>query len=130
MASHHILILPEAEEEIWIPFDEAMALNPVMAISLPTMMITIQEATDPNPTRQMKAEDINNLSAMGSKSAPIVDVFCVRRARTPSAISESAAVANTANATNSCPLNRDKRRITKIGMQRIRKRVIYSGIFI
>ena len=60
MDSHHILILPRTEAEMFIPFDDAAALNPVMAISLPTMMITIHDATAPIPTRQMKVAEINN----------------------------------------------------------------------
>ena len=129
MASHHILIFPRAEAGIMIPFEAATALNPVTAISLPMIMTTIHDSIRPIPTRQMRAEDINNLSAKGSRSSPRAVVLSVLRAKTPSAISVRAAKPNTANEMSSLPSKWDKRRNTSKGMQRIRNNVRTTGIF-
>lgn len=68
MPSKSIFSLPVLEAAMVTPLEEAMALNPVTANSRPMMMTTIQEETTPCPTRQMKAEAMSSLSAMGSRS--------------------------------------------------------------
>ena len=68
MVSVFILILPRMEAGILIFLEDAIALNPVTEISLPMIITAIQAGTVPNPTRQIKAEVISSLSAIGSKS--------------------------------------------------------------
>jgi len=113
-----------------IPFEDASALNPVTAISRPRMMITIQAETAPSSTRQMKAEAISNLSAIGSKSCPMAVICFLLLARIPSSESVMAARTKMAKAVNSFPSNRERRTTTSKGISRILSRVRKIGRFI
>ena len=112
------------------PFEEASALNPVTAISLPRMMTTIQADTIPSSTRQMKADAISSLSAIGSKSFPIAVICFLRLARIPSRESVIAARTKMVKAVNSFPSKGVRRTTTSTGMSRILNKVRKMGRFI
>ena len=67
-----ILIFPSSEASIVNPCLAAMLRRPVMASSRPTMITTIQAGAQPSSTSEMKAAEISNLSAIGSRSMPSV----------------------------------------------------------
>ena len=81
-----------------IPLAAAMARNPVTAISRPMMMTAIQAGTTPVPTRQMSAETISSLSAIGSRSWPKTVICFFLLAQKPSSVSVNVARMKMANA--------------------------------
>jgi hypothetical protein len=99
VVSRIILILPSAEAGIWMPLAEAIARNPVTAISRPMMTTAIQAGTACVPTRQMRAEATSSLSAVGSSSWPRMVVCFFLRAQSPSSVSVSVARRKMAKAT-------------------------------
>ena len=105
IASEIILNLPSLEEAMWIPLEEAIALNPVTANSLPNIMTTIQAETAPNSTRQMKAEAISSLSAIGSNICPNIVTCPLFLAKSPSRVSVRAARRKMMAAASSFPSN-------------------------
>ena len=63
------------------PSAEAMLRSPVTANSLPITITTIQAGTTSNATREIRAEEISNLSAIGSSNLPRVVTWCRLRAK-------------------------------------------------
>ncbi len=113
-----------------IPLEDASALNPVTAISLPMIMTTIHAETIPSSTRQIKTEVMRSLSAIGSKSWPKTVICFFLLAQKPSSISVRAARRKIPKAINSLPFNEETRTKTNIGMTSILRRVRELGIFI
>jgi len=113
-----------------IPLEDASALNPVTAISLPMIMTTIHAETIPSSTRQIKAEVMRSLSAIGSKSWPKTVICFFLLAQKPSSISVRAASRKITKAINSLPSNGERRTNTNIGMTHILRVVRELGMFI
>jgi len=70
MVSKSILSLAIRDAEMMTPFAEAMALNPVTAISRPSMMTTIQAETAPSWDEQLIRDRVQELAQRGNLFSP------------------------------------------------------------
>ena len=119
-----ILALPNADAGMLIPLDEAMARNPVTAISRPMMTMAAQAGTRPRATRQMRAEAMRSLSAVGSRSWPSTVTIPFLRASQPSSQSVSEANVKMMQAMRSWPRKSVSMTATTAGMARILARLM------
>ena len=76
-----IFHFPSFEAAIVRPWLTAIERSPVTANSRPMMMHTAQASASCRSTSEMSAAEIRSLSAMGSRSVPIVVTFLKRRAQ-------------------------------------------------
>lgn len=127
IVSEFIFTLPSTDAEIFIPLEEARALNPVTAISLLMIITTIHAGTRFNSTKHISTETMSNLSARGSRSFPNTVICFFLRARYPSKESVKAARTNMIKVVNSFPSYRIKRIRTMTGTDRILMNVRVLG---
>jgi hypothetical protein len=127
-----VLNFPALFAGIIIFFDAAIDRNPVIKNSLAIIVITIHAGTSRNgiSTKHIKAADINNLSASGSKNIPISVIALFLLAIRPSKKSVIAAKQNIISARILLKIPSISIKKIKQGTMHILATVSLFGIFI